>query len=253
MSNLYVFAMTVVDFLLMVVAGFFAGLIGFITGMASLVSYPALLAIGLGPVAANVTNTVGMVAVGLGAMANSGRALADTGPKLWRWAGAAVLGGVVGAVLLLVGSDGAFEAIVPFLVGMAAIAVLLQPRIKDLAGKAEFGRVVPFGVFLVAVYGGYFGAGAGVIFLALFLICTSESIWRASILKSFLLGIANLVAAIGFAIFGPVHWPAALAMAIGAFVGGWCGPPTVKVIPQRALRIAVGILGLGLAVWLAVH
>ncbi|KAA0021696.1 sulfite exporter TauE/SafE family protein [Antrihabitans cavernicola] len=245
--------MSLLDFLLIVVAGFFAGLIGFITGMASLVSYPALLAIGLGPVAANVTNTVGMVAVGLGALANSGRALADTGPKLRRWAAAAALGGVVGAVLLLVGSDGAFEAIVPYLVAMAAIAVLLQPKLRALAGEAEFARAVPIGVFAVAVYGGYFGAGAGVIFLALFLISTSESMWRASILKSFLLGIANLVAAIGFAIFGPVHWLAALAMAIGAFAGGWCGPPTVKVIPPQVLRISVGILGLGLAGWLGLH
>ena len=245
--------MAIFDFLLMVVAGFFAGLIGFVTGMASLVSYPAMLAIGLDPVAANVTNTVGMVAVGVGALANSGRELMDTGPQLRRWAVAAVLGGVVGAALLLVGPASLFETVVPYLVGVAAIAVLIQPQIRKLSGGGDFGRVTTIGVFAVAVYGGYFGAGAGVIFLALFLVCTTQNVWRSTILKSFLLGIANLVAAIIFAVTGPVDWPIALAMALGALVGGWCGPPVVKVIPPQILRIAVGILGLGLAVWLAVH
>ena len=104
-----------------------------------------------------------------------------------------------------------------------------------------------------AAAGGYFGAGAGVVFLALTLICTSEQIWRASILKSYLLGVANLVAAIGFAVFGPVHWVAAAAMAAGAFAGGWCGPPLVRRIPPNLLRVTVALAGFGLAVWLAVR
>ena len=89
-------------------------------------------------------------------------------------------------------------------------------------------------------------------FLALMLVATSETIWRASLIKSLLTGIANAVAAVGFAFFGPVHWVAALAMAIGAFAGGWCGPPVVRVIPPTALRIAVAIGGLGLAAWLLI-
>ncbi len=108
-------------------------------------------------------------------------------------------------------------------------------------------------VFVVAVYGGYFGAGAGVVFYALVLICTSEQIWRASILKSYLLGVANLVAAIGFAVFGPVHWGAAAAMAVGAFAGGYCGPPLVRRIPPNLLRVGVALAGFGLAVWLALR
>ncbi|MBY6569440.1 TSUP family transporter, partial [Rhodococcus sp. BP-154] len=108
----------------------------------------------------------------------------------------------------------------------------------------------PVGLFFVAIYGGYFGAGAGVIFLALALVCTSDSIWRASILKSFFLGVANLVAAVIFAFSGEVNWLAALALGIGAFVGGYSGPPVVKVIPPTVLRIGVGLCGLGLAAWL---
>lgn len=243
--------MTVLDFFLLVVAGFFTGLIGFVTGMASIVSYPALLAVGLTPVSANVTNTVAMVAVGVGATANSGRELLDRGATLVRWAALSAIGGLLGALALLLAPAEAFEIIVPFLVVIASLALLVQPLVRRHVGEISAPWIVPVGVVLIGVYGGYFGAGAGVIYLSLMLLCTSESVWSASVLKSFLLGIANLVAAIGFAVFGPVHWGAALGLALGAFVGGWCGPPVVKVIPPGVLRVTVGVLGLGLAVYLA--
>ncbi len=245
--------MTVLDLALLVVAGFFAGVVGFVTGLASIVSYPALLAVGLPPVAANVTNTVAMVGVGVGALTNSAREVVDTGPRVWWWTLYAALGGVVGAAVLLVAPPDSFEAIVPGFVALAALALLLQPRIRTLAGGRVLPRVFSVAVFVVAVYGGYFGAGAGVVFYALVLICTSEQIWRASILKSYLLGVANLVAAIGFAVFGPVHWGAAAAMAVGAFAGGYCGPPLVRRIPPNLLRVGVALAGFGLAVWLALR
>lgn len=242
--------MTPLVFGLLVVAGFFAGLVGFVTGLASLVSYPALLAAGLPPVAANVTNTVAMVAVGVGSTTKASAEIARDGRALVRLGVISAFGGLAGAVLLLTAPEGSFEAVVPFLVAFAAVALLLQPRIRTLSGSTEFPTLYPIALFFVAVYGGYFGAGAGVIFLALALICTSDSIWRASILKSFFLGIANLVAAVLFTFSGDVNWLAALALALGAFGGGYCGPPVVKVIPPNLLRVGVGILGLGLAVWL---
>ncbi|WP_070377391.1 sulfite exporter TauE/SafE family protein [Rhodococcus sp. WMMA185] len=245
--------MTVLDLGFLVVAGFFAGLVGFVTGLASIVSYPALLAVGLSPVAANVTNTVAIVAVGVGALSNSSKEIADTGPKVWRWALYSAVGGIVGAGILLAAPEGSFEAIVPFMVAFAALALLLQPRIRNLAGERDMPRTYSVSLFVVAIYGGYFGAGAGVIFLAIALILTSETIWRATVLKSFLLGIANLVAAIGFAVFGPVHWGAAAAMAIGALAGGWCGPPVVKRIPPSVLRVSIAMAGFGLALWLWVR
>jgi uncharacterized membrane protein YfcA len=241
---------TLLAFGLLVVAGFFAGLVGFVTGLASLVSYPALLAAGLSPVAANVTNTVALVAAGVGATTNASSEIAKDGRQLIRVGIVSAVGGLVGAIVLLTAPAGSFEAVVPFLVAFAAIALLLQPRLRNFAGTRKFPTLYPVALFFVAVYGGYFGAGAGVIFLALALICTSDSIWRASILKSFLLGIANLVAAIFFAFSGDVNWLAALALAIGAFVGGYSGPPVVKVIPPNFLRLAVVFLGLGLAAWL---
>ncbi|WML62109.1 sulfite exporter TauE/SafE family protein [Rhodococcus sp. AH-ZY2] len=245
--------MTPVDLLLLAVAGFFAGLIGFVTGLASIVSYPALLAAGLPPVAANVTNTVAMVGVGVGALANSTREVVDTGPRLWRWTAYSALGGLVGAVVLLWAPAGSFEAVVPYMVAFAALALLLQPRIRALSGGRDLPGPYSALLFVVAVYGGYFGAGAGVVFLAVTLICTSEHIWRATILKSYLLGVANVVAAIGFAVFGPVHWGAAAAMALGAVAGGWCGPPVVRRIPPDVLRVGVALAGFGLAVWLALR
>lgn len=243
--------MTALTITAMVVAGFAAGLIGYITGLASLVSYPALLAMGLSPVSANVTNTVAMVAVGGGSIASSASELRKKPAQMRSLAGLAIAGGLVGSALLLLAPGSTFENVVPVLIAVAAIAILLQPRLREHPDVARLARFYPAGVFLVAVYGGYFGAGAGVMILALTLLATSEPLWRAAMLKSYVLGIANLVAAIGFAIFGPVHWPAAIAMAIGGFAGGWCGPPVVARIDAARLRVIVAVCGLGLAVWLA--
>ncbi|KJF23825.1 sulfite exporter TauE/SafE family protein [Rhodococcus sp. ACPA4] len=242
--------MNLLDFLFLVVAGFFSGLVGFVTGLASIVSYPALLSVGLSPVSANMTNTVALVAVGVGALANSSREVADTGPKLVRWSLYSAAGGIIGALILWLAPEGSFESVVPAMVAFAALALLLQPKIRELSGGGDRPGIYSAALFAVAVYGGYFGAGAGVIFLAATLILTSETVWRATILKSFFLGIANLVAALIFAFSGQVHWVAALAMALGALVGGWCGPPVVKKIPPSVLRVAVAIAGFALALWL---
>lgn len=242
--------MNLLDFLFLVVAGFFSGLVGFVTGLASIVSYPALLSVGLSPVSANMTNTVALVAVGVGAVANSSREVADTGPKLVRWSLYSAAGGIIGALILWLAPEGSFESVVPAMVAFAALALLLQLKIRELSGGGDRPGIYSAALFAVAVYGGYFGAGAGVIFLAATLILTSETVWRATILKSFFLGIANLVAAFIFAFSGQVHWVAALAMALGALVGGWCGPPVVKKIPPSVLRVAVAIAGFALALWL---
>ncbi|MDL9937951.1 sulfite exporter TauE/SafE family protein [Gordonia sp. ABSL1-1] len=245
--------MTPADLGLLFVAGYGAGLIGYITGMASIVSFPALLAVGLGPVAANVTNTVALVAVGVGSTAQSGRVLLDGDRRrLAVGAVAALVGGAIGATILLISPASSFEAVVPVLVAIAALALLGQPLLRAWATR-HVDRPGPFivGVLVISVYSGYFGAGAGIMVLALMLLVTNESLWRATLTKSVFLGIANVVAAIGFMIFGPVHWWAALAMGLGCLLGGWCGPPVVKRLPADPLRIVVGIGGLGLALWLA--
>lgn len=247
--------MTVLDVLLLLVAGFAAGVVGYVTGLASIISYPALLAVGLSPITANVTNTVSMVAVGVGSFAKSGRVLLaeDGGKPLARAALIALLGGSVGAAILMVSPDKVFVFVVPYLVASAAIALLAQPRLRARVGdRADHPAWWLTGVFVVSIYGGYFGAGAGVMFVALAMVLTGLPLWRATLLKSALLGIANAVAAVGFIIFAEVHWGAAAAMGLGCLLGGWAGPPIVAHLPATPLRIAIGLGGLGLAVWLAV-
>lgn len=246
--------MSIVDLAILLAAGFGAGLVGYVTGMASLVSYPALLAVGLDPLSANVTNTVALVAVGVGSFAKSGRVLTadDGGRSLGRDALAALAGGVVGALVLLVSPDEAFGFVVPYLVAVASLALLVQPRLRAwIAHGVDRPVLWVAGVFLVSIYGGYFGAGAGVIFLALAMVATALPLWRATLLKSALLGVANAVAAVAFMVWGPVHWAAAAAMGVGCLLGGWLGPPVVSRLPAGPLRVAIGLGGLALALYLA--
>ena len=245
--------MSLLDILVLVLAGIAAGAVGYATGLASIISYPALLMAGLSPMTANVTNTVALVAVGVGSFAKSGRVLLaeDGGKPLARASLIALAGGAVGAGALMLAPSSVFEVVVPYLVALAAIALLLQPRLRARVGeRAEHPAWWLVGVFAVSIYGGYFGAGAGVMFVALAMVLTGLPLWRATLLKSALLGIANAVAAVGFIIFSDVHWGGALAMGVGCLIGGWVGPPIVERLPATPLRIAIGVAGLGLALWL---
>ena len=239
--------------LLLVVAGVLAGLTGSVAGLASLVSYPALLAAGLPAVSANVTNTVALVLSTVGASAASRPELRGQRVRLRRLAGLTAAGGVTGAVLLLSTSATVFAMVVPALVAGGSVILLAQPRLlrATRGGLAERGRVVAVAVFAVAVYGGYFGAGAGVLMLALFTLSVPESLPRLNALKNVVLGIANGLAAIGFALFGPVSWVAAAPLATGLLAGGALGPAVVRRLPREPLRIAIGIAGLALAAKLA--
>ena len=237
----------------LLVAGFGAGLVGSVAGLASLLSYPALLAVGLSPVAANVTNTVSLVFSGVGSALGSRVELAGQGPRLRRLGAAAVAGGAVGAGLLLATPPDAFEAVVPLLVAGASVLVLLAPPPSELAvvHPAGAGPRLTGGIFAVGIYGGYFGAAAGVLMLGLLLIATGESTVRAIAAKNALLGLANGVAAVGFVVLGPVRWAAVLPLAAGFLVGGRLGPSVVRRAPARLLRLGVAVSGLALAAWLA--
>ncbi|PSK99047.1 hypothetical protein CLV63_104271 [Murinocardiopsis flavida] len=248
--------------LFLVGAGVLAGLTGSIAGLASLVSYPALLAVGLSPVAANVTNTVSVVFSGVGSVAGSRTELRGQGPRLRRHALTAALGGALGGSLVLVTSADAFESAVPVLVGGASLAVLLRPRARAGGAEPPQGRGarriarVPrelrstVAVFAIGVYGGYFGAAAGVMMLALLLTLLSDTLSRVNALKNAVLLAPNAVAAVAFALFGPVHWAYVGPLAAGFLLGGIAGPAVVRRLPAAPLRIAIGLAGLGLAVHL---
>ncbi len=247
--------MELTTFGLLIVAGIGTGIIGYLTGLASLVSYPALLAAGLSPVTANVSNTLGLVGIGIGTTARAGRQFRGERGWLVPQLAVSAVGGLVGAVLLLTGGESTFEAIVPWLIILGSVALLAQPWLARLRGEQDNRTVYLVALFLICLYGGYFGAGAGVIYLAVTLIATSEPFGRAMVLKSILLGVTNLVAAVAFivsALFlgGPVNWLAALALGLGCVVGGWLGPRIQEYLPERGLRVFVAMCGFGLAAWL---
>ncbi len=245
--------MTITDLLLLVVAGVGTGLVGYLTGLASLVSYPSLLAVGLSPVAANVTNTLGLIGIGLGATTRSARLLRGRGRRdLLVQVMIALLGGLTGAALLLLGGNGVFARVVPWLVAVASVALLLSPRLRALRGGTDSRAAALIALFPLCVYGGYFGAGAGVMYLATMLVLTSESLHVSMILRSVLLGISNLSASVIFVSFGPVDWPAAIALGVGCVAGGNLGPVVQRLIPPAVLRVIVALCGIGLAVWLAI-
>ena len=213
----------------LVAAGLGAGLVGSVAGLASLVSYPALLAAGLPPLAANVTNTVALTANGVGAAAGSAPELRGQWPRVARLAVLMAAGGAAGAALLLVLPAASFERVVPVLVAAAAALLLAQPALRRAAARrhpdpVRARRTRALGVLGSATYGGYFGAAAGVVLLAVLQATTDDSLARSNAHKNVLLGVSNGVAAVGFAVLAPVDWGAAAAMAVGVVVGGRIGP-----------------------------
>jgi uncharacterized membrane protein YfcA len=240
-----------IELLLLVCAGVAGGLAGSIAGLASLVSYPALLAVGVGPVAANITNTVALVFSSLGSTLGSRPELQGQAVRVRELAIAAVLGGGAGAGLLLLTPSGTFERIAPWLIGVASLTILLRPRVRavDHEGEqagASAGLIA--GVFLIGIYGGYFGAAAGVMLLALLLVGTSDTLARGNALKNVVLGIANATAALAFIVLGDVHWAAVAPLAVGLFAGARLGPIVVRHSTAGILRALIGVAGLALAV-----
>ena len=235
-------------------AGMAAGLVNAIAGGGTLMSFPALTAIGMPAIAANVTNTVALVLYTVSAAAFSRQELAGQAGRLRRLAAVTAVGGAAGAALLLSTPERVFEFLVPVLIGGASLVLLLQPAITRLAGGLvdERSPALLAGVFAVGVYGGYFGAAAGVVLLALLTVSVAEPLARLVAARNVALGLANLVAAVSFAVFGPVRWAAAAPLAAGFLVGGGLGPGLVRRLPGDRLRVGIALLGLGLAVKLGI-
>jgi uncharacterized membrane protein YfcA len=245
---------SVADLLVLAVAGIAAGIISTVAALASLVSYPVLLALGLPPLTANVTNTVSLCFTGVGAAAGSRPELAGQGARV-RWLGLVVaLGGATGAAILLLTPARTFEVVAPVLIGGASLVLLVQPTPLATQGGTDPGtsreRSWPrlISLFLVAVYVGYFGAAGGILLLAVLVPMLSQSLARTNAVKNVLTGVANGVAAVGFAAFGPVRWAAVLPLGAGFLIGGWIGPALVRRIPGRVLQVVIALGGIGLAV-----
>ena len=282
--------MTVADLFVLAAAGIAAGIVSTVAALASLVSYPVLLALGLPPLTANVTNTVSLCFAGVGAAAGSRPELAGQAARLRRLGLVVALGGGTGAAVLLLSPARTFEVVAPVLIGGASLVLLLQPSPgrasppgpaappggpAPAAGPADppgppdppsppgpAGPAIPAArnrdrdrskprlatLFLVAVYVGYFGAAGGILLLAVLVPMLSQSLARTNAVKNVLTGVANAVAALGFAAFGPVRWEAVLPLGAGFLIGGWIGPALVRRIPGRLLQVLIALAGLGLAV-----
>jgi uncharacterized membrane protein YfcA len=240
--------------LLVLVAGVGAGTINTVVGSGTLITFPTLLAVGLPPVTANVSNTVGLFPGSFVGAYGYRRELAGQGGRTLRLGSATLLGAVLGAVLLLVLPAGAFKAIVPVLIILALLLVVFGGRLTRwlvARGHSASGRVsVPLWVvtFGTGVYGGYFGAAQGVLlmgFLGLFL---SESLQRLNAVKNVLAGVANLVAAVVFVASTHIDWAAAGLIAGGSIVGGFVGAHIGRRLPAPALRAVIVVVGLAAVV-----
>ena len=268
------------------VAGVLAGAVNTIVGAGTLLTFPLLVALGYPPLTANVSNTVGLVPAAVTGAWGYRRELSGLWPTVARMAALSAVGGVLGGLLLLVGSDQAFTAVVPWLLVLAAVLAGIQPRVAAAlrrrsadraavpAGRATTAATDPataasglhpgvnplrhlsvglaLGITATGVYGGYFGAAQGVVLLALLGIAWTTDLQRANGAKNVLAGTANLVSAVVFVISGEVDWQVAGLIAIGSAGGGILGAKVGRRIPAGMLRALIVVVALAAAVLIAI-
>lgn len=246
--------MSLAEALAVFAAGIGAGTINTIVGSGTLITFPVLLAVGLPPVTANVSNSLGLVPGSVtGAIGYRGE-LTGQRPRLLRLGAVAFTGGLIGAVLLVTLPSTAFKAIVPVLIAIALVLVVLQPRLaravqarRERTGTtvAEHGGpALVVGMLLASMYGGYFGAAQGVLYLSMMGLALNESLQRLNGMKNVLAAIVNGVAAVFFIIVAHMDWAAVGLIAGGAVIGGLIGARVGRRLPPAALRaliVAVGI------------
>ena len=234
-------------------AGVAAGTINTVVGSGTLVTFPTLLAFGVPPVTANVSNNIGLVPGSFSGAWGYRRELRGQRARLIRLGSASLLGGVSGAVLLIALPETAFNTIVPVLILTGVVLVLLQPAIsRRVAARAEGRGGVPVHgalwvwglVMLTGVYGGYFGAAQGVLLMAVLGIGLQDSLQRLNGTKNVLAGLVNAVAAVIFIVVAEVDWVVVALIAAGSVVGGQIGATVGRRLPPLALRMVIVTVGL---------
>lgn len=246
--------MSAADIALLLAAGLAGGAFNAAAGGGSLITFPALLAVGLSPLGANVTSAVAMCGGNLGIVGGYRAELAGQRPRLERLLPVALLGAVAGVAALEASSED-FDAVVPFLILAACGLLVVQPSLKRwLAERGEPGRghaiALDAGVFLISAYAAYFGAASGVMMLALLGTLVADSLQRLNALNRFLVFAANLLAAVAFAFVAPVDWTAALVLLPATSVGGFGGASLARRLSDTVLRTIVVLFGLGAAAYL---
>ena len=244
--------MSVLEIVAVLLAGVAAGTINTVVGSGTLITFPTLLAFGIPPVTANVSNTIGLVPGSVSGAIGYRRELAGQRSRVLRLSVASLLGGAAGAILLLVLPADAFTAIVPVLIVLGLVLVVLQPRISGwVARRHEATGGMPYhgtwwvwpGVLTTGVYGGYFGAAQGVLLMAVLGTGVDESLQRLNGVKNILAAIVNAVAGLIFAVVADVDWWVVLIIGIGSVIGGQIGATVGRRLPPVGLRIAIVIVG----------
>jgi hypothetical protein len=235
-------------------AGVGAGFINTVAGSGTLITFPTLLAFGVPPVTANVSNNIGLVPGAVSGAVGWRRELSGQRARALRLASGSTLGGLVGAVLLLVLPAAAFGAVVPVLVGLGIVLVALQPVINRRVAEAHSSRSARDarwlwpGVALTGVYGGYFGAAQGILLMAVLGAGTSDSLHRDNALKNVLSALVNAVAAVVFILVAHPDWVIVLLIGVGSVVGAVVGARAGRRMPAALLRgviVVVGVVALG--------
>jgi len=243
------------DFFILFAAAVAAGLFNALAGGGSIFTFPALIAIGIPPILANVTNTVALCPGYVGGVLAQRSDLEGQGRRMLVLLPVAAAGGIAGALLLTRTSDATFRALVPLLVLGACALLAVQDRLRAVLQRRRpripLAWAVP-PVLLAAVYGGYFGAGLSVIFLAMIGLAVDDTLTRLNALKQAMSLVTNLTAAAYFAVSAPVVWPAAAVMAVGALLGGALGGRLAGAVRPAILRAVVVATGLLIAAVFAV-
>ncbi len=236
--------MTLAHAALLLVAGLGAGAVNSVAGGGSLLSFPALLLTGAPALTANATNLIAVTPGYVGGTVGYRPQLAGQGPRVRRLGVVVMAGAVAGSGILLVTPARSFDAVAPFCVLAACALLVAQPRLVALGtGPHEHGRGLLPAVFVGGVYGGYFGAGLGIMLLALLALFIEEDLQRLNALKGVLSLLVSLAAAVLLALFGPVDWDACALIAVASLVGGRLGVGVARRLAPQTLRYAVAAYG----------
>jgi uncharacterized membrane protein YfcA len=237
-------------------AGLLAGLVNTVVGSGSLITFPTLVALGLPPYVANVSNGVGISIGNISAIHGYRRELAEQRERFIEVAPYSLAGGLTGAAALIA-HPGSFRAIVPWLVLFAVALVIVQPRLAAAISARRQGHrsrrnAMKVAIFISGVYGGYFGAAQGVILIAVLAISYDESLPRVNALKNLGGGIVNIAAAVLFVAFSPVDWTAVALLAGSSGIGAQLGAHVGRRLPSPVLRVLIAVGGTAAAIHLLV-
>jgi uncharacterized membrane protein YfcA len=245
----------VLELLAVAAAGAGAGAANSIAGGGALITFPTMVALGLSPLSANVTNTVGIVPASAGGAIGYADLLREQGERFARLLVPLLLGAAAGSLALLLTSEEAFEAIVPVLIAASCLLLLLQPRLTPRISHAgnERSPYLIGGIAFCGAYQAYFGSAVSILVFALLALFVADTFQHLNGLKILLAGCANLLAAAVYAFLAPVDWRYALTIMVSSFVGGRAGAHYARRIPPDPLRISIAAIGLVVAVILAIR